>query len=36
MSEQTDAEVKKGMKLMVVVFLVLFAGIVFTARTIVS
>lgn len=35
MSQQTDAQVMKGMKLMVVVFFVLFAGIVFAARTIV-
>lgn len=35
MSEQTDTEVMRGMKIMVVVFVVLFAGIVFTARTIV-
>jgi len=35
MSEQTDVEVMRGMKIMVVVFVVLFAGIVFAARTIV-
>lgn len=35
MSEQTDEQVKSGMKLMVVIFVVLFAGIVFAARTIV-
>lgn len=32
MSEQTDAQVKSGMKLMVVVFAVLFAALIITAR----
>jgi len=36
MSEQTDAQVIRGMKIMTVVFFVIFAGIVITARTIVS
>ncbi len=36
MSEQTDEQVKNGMKIMVAVFVVLFAGIVLTARAIVG
>ncbi len=33
MSEQTDAQVKSGMKLMVVIFVVLFAALIITARS---
>lgn len=35
MSEQTDDQVKRGMKIMTAVFIVLFAGLVLTARAIV-